>query len=102
MPSTITLMVQLMSDCGRLIISTGDSAVKVRRLVILKSTSNVLLISTNGEETLSNYGIPTQHVDADIKDSKINCLCILHILFPLNLFMSEFHFMVFIKKALYI
>lgn len=70
MPSTITLMVQLMSDCGRLIISTGDSAVKVRRLVILKSTLNVLLISINGEETHSNYGILTQPVDADIKDSK--------------------------------
>lgn len=41
MLSTTIQTDQLMSDCGKLTISTGDSVVTARRPVILKSTSTV-------------------------------------------------------------
>lgn len=66
MPLTTIPMDQLMSDCGKLTISTGDNAVKVRRLVIPKSTLTVRLLFINGEATPSNYGTHIQLVDADI------------------------------------
>lgn len=83
MPSTTIPMDQLMSDCGKLTISTGDSVVKARRHVIPKSTLTVQLPSINGEVTPLNYGTLTQLVDADILNSEKKCLCILHILFAL-------------------
>lgn len=63
-------MAQLMSDYGKSITSIGDSVVREKHLVILKSTLIVQLIFINGVETHSNYGIPTQLVDVDIIHSK--------------------------------
>ena len=70
MPSTTIPMDQLMSGCGKLTISTGDSVVMERRHVILKSTSTVQLPSINGEATPLNYGTLTQLVDVDILNSE--------------------------------
>ena len=69
MPSTTIPMDQLMSGYGRLTISTGDNAVKVRRLVIPKSILTVPLPFINGEATPSNYGTLIQLVDVDISNS---------------------------------
>lgn len=99
MPSTTIPMDQLMSGCGRLTISTGDNAVKVRRLVIPKSTLTVRLPFINGEVTHSNYGTHIQLVDADTLTHKnVHVFFISFYSSFISFFISEFNLLNLLKR----